>query len=287
MEQENTDTPSESLEPTSNQDIELLIDEEGIMSDTSSDNEEPLSEDNQPSEDETPSSEQKDSSEQKNIADEIKELVYEPDEELDKSFVIKVNGELMETSLQELKVLAQKGMSYSAKTMALAKHKDLLGSLEQYGISSVDDLNNFINTNKGEEIKALPESKYDEGIEQVASEILERDNSSEFKEVISGLPEKAIETVSTDARVLAALYTDFDSGLAQKLLPETKKIMSLRPDMSFEEAYNFAGNRILGGNQNKKAKVIQQPRNSFVEEHSDVLSDDEFNAITAKLSGLQ
>ena len=277
-----TETPTETTEPTS-QEVELLIDDEGLMdSDTPTETSTPEESENNDSQ-----TEQKNSQEEEPKPDsDTKELVYDSDEESDKNFVIKVNGENIETSLKELKVLAQKGLNYSQKTMALAKHNDLLNSLEQYGIDSIEALNSFMANNQGETIQEAEKSPYGEDVEQVATEILQQPNAGEFKEVISGLPDRAMDEVSGNSKMLASLYVDFNSGLAQKLLPETKKVMALRPDLSFYDAYQMAGNRIVGATNNK-AKAIQQPRNSFVEENSEVLSDKEFQEITARLSGLQ
>lgn len=282
MENTVVDTPTNTVETTSDNQVELLIDDAGIM-----DEETPSQPDTKPSEedsnDDTPTSEQDNNDESDKPTTTDEELKYDLDEPSDKDYVIKVNGELIKTSLQELKVLAQKGMSYSQKTMDLAKHKDLLNSLEQYGITSIDELNNFMaqGNTEIEEVK----SQYSNDVEQVAETIMEQSNAMQFKEVLHTLPQEFIELAGKDAKILGQAYNSFNDGTLAKLAPEARKMMALRPTLSFMDAIQLAGDKIYG-KPNNKAKTIQEPRNSFESKHSDVLTDKEFQELSAKLSTL-
>ncbi|MHA2024122.1 MAG: hypothetical protein ACTSWQ_10720 [Candidatus Thorarchaeota archaeon] len=271
-----TETPTETSTETSNE-IELLIDDEGIMDDaTPSTPDATLADSNeQPSEDETPTSEQ---------PSKVDDLTYDIDEASDKNFVIKVNGELVETSLQELKVLAQKGMDYRNKTMKLAEHKDLLGSLEQYGIKSIDDLNQYMQEGNSH-IQEMPKSQYSDEVENVSSEIMEQENVSQFQEAIQSLPPEFVAAIGKDAKLLGQTYNSFNDGSLAALAPEAKKMMALRPTLSFMDAIQLAGSRIYG-EKNTRSKSIQEPKNSFMHENSDVMTDKEFQEISAKLSTL-
>ena len=279
MEDQVTDTPTATEAPTSNE-VQLLIDDEGIM-DTTEATEQPTDTNTPEAENNAPEvSESESGDEESNES----KPAYDLDEISDKSYVIKVNGEEIETSLQELKILAQKGINYSQKTMKLAEHKDLLGSLEQYGIKSIDDLNQYMQEGNSH-IQEMPKSQYSDEVENVSSEIMEQENVSQFQEVIKSLPPEFVAAIGKDAKLLGQTYNSFNDGSLAALAPEAKKMMALRPTLSFMDAIQLAGSRIYG-EKNTRSKSIQEPKNSFMHENSDVMTDKEFQEISAKLSTL-
>jgi hypothetical protein len=253
--------------------IELLIDDENIMGDDESNHGSPEEEDE---------SEEKS---KKETEEDGPELKYDPEENLDKKFVIKHNGKLIETDLKELKMLAQKGIDYSAKTMKLSGYKEMIDTLEQYGVKSIDELNQLI---KNPELAEQGLEKVESNpAEDIASQILAQPNAEQFREVVVGLPDTAKELLSKDANTLGRFYNDFSVGVAQKLIPETTKIMALRPEVDFISAYKMAGDKILGKAKHGSRKKVQEPSNSFSDFHDDITDDSDYKSWLDKMNVLE
>jgi len=179
-----TETPTDTPSDTSD-DIELLIENE--YEDIA---------------DETPDATLAD----ENITDEADEADEAPTQPSGDVFVgIKYNGKEMDLTKEEAVELAQKGLDYSAKTMKLSEHKELLGSLEQYGIKSIEDLNKYM-AEGGNHIQEPEPSPYSEDVESIATEIMSRENAGEFREVIESLPDSVRKTLAAEAKTLV-LYT--------------------------------------------------------------------------------
>jgi hypothetical protein len=217
-------------------------------------------------------------------------LKYDPDENLDRKFVIKHNGELIETDLKELKMLAQKGLDFTRKTMELARYRDIVTELKAMGIESPDDLRSVLaggseapTGNESERAPGVPE------VERVAEAILAQPDGEEFGGFVRKLPEQAREALAKNPGALSGLYTDYRNGIAPKLYGEVVKIMAMRPDLDFFQAYAMAGKKMNGGGSRKSGtKAPQEPRGGGARTVMDeVLTDEEYLRITQRLTSVE
>ncbi len=226
------------------------------------------------------------------------ELVYDPDENLDRRFVIKHNGQLMEADLKELKALAQKGLNFTHKTMELAKYRQLVETLESIGVTSPDDIVRLVSGQNGETPEPGTTPRRDTVVpdpvsvraDAIASEILSRPDGEAFAEMTRSLPDSAREYLSKDPDSLGRLYNDFHDGVAQRLVPEATKIMALRPELDFVSAYRLAYAGTTDGGASKKASAngVEEPKGKgFSGMADEVLSDDEFIEMTKRLMALE
>ncbi len=222
-------------------------------------------------------------------------LKYDPDENLDRKFVIKHDGELIETDLRELKELAQKGLDFTKKTMALSSYRRMIEELEAMGVDSPQKLREML---AGETAdipggsdteRQNPRDGYVPEVERVAEAILSQPDGEEFGGFVRKLPDPARQALAQNPRALSGLYTDFRNGIAPKLYGEVVKTMAMRPDLDFFQAYALAGRKVVPGGSSEDAdKAPQEPRRgTFSKAMDEVLTDDDYVRMTQKLTSIE
>lgn len=197
-----------------------------------------------------------------------------------KPISIKDRGlELPINNMQELIKLAQQGLNTIRKAEAIKEHRQTIEMLKQSGIVEADIqmLADLKNGNKQAltglaqryniDMMELDDSKtytpqfqpqYASEADLVAQEIMADSSLAEtFKSVVKDVPESFKAVMASDAKTLRAFSVDVQNGIAQKLLPETNKLLAMYPHLDFPTAYAEAGNRIF--NAQVPQKVVTAP----------------------------
>lgn len=183
--------------------------------------------------------------------------------------------ELPVNNSKELLDLAHMGLNYTRKTQKLAEYKGTIDYMGQHGIT-MEDLQVLAETKKGN-LEALgqiakdakldpllvdPEKSYQPNANFAPKQSTEVDmyldeieanpeNSKNFLDAISYVPDSFKTTLSSDAKVLRAFNTDVKSGLAKELLPEAIKLHSIHGG-DFVQSYIEAGNRYFAAKQQQE-----------------------------------
>jgi hypothetical protein len=175
--------------------------------------------------------------------------------------------ELPVNNMQELITLAQQGLMVTRKTEALKEHRQTIEMLKQSGVEEADiqmlaDLKSGnkqalaglaqrynvdmfdVDADKGYTPQFKPQYATEADI--VAQEIMaDPVLAQSFKSVIEYVPESFKSVMASDAATLKAFSVDVQNGIAQRLLPETNKLLAAYPHLDFATAYTEAGNRIF------------------------------------------
>ena len=182
------------------------------------------------------------------------------DMKLDKPILVKYNGTVHKVdSVNELKSLAEQGISITKKSQRMSDQTNLLAELEANGYTA-DDLRQLATNDKGEELTKVEPKQIE--IDTIATGILESNYADKFKSFVGELPGEAIDFISGDPRILKGLADDVESGLAARLQSATKRNMDLR-GMPFLEAYISAGNdydKTKQTKQTNKTAMASQPK---------------------------
>jgi len=229
--------------------------------------------------------------------DSLNDLEVKYKQQLEKGFevaepvIIKVNGTVTEIKDPgDIRSLIEKGLSYTQKTQELAKYRDTLSVLNEVGINDAETLRQVLRgealvdanaiDNTGSNMVQENIDPREKEVNQVAEQILSSPKANEMKSIIGSLPDSAKSILQSDARVLAGLYKDVESGFAQKVIPLVNKYMTVN-DMGFIEAYIQAGNDISGnsvvGSKAKRKALESEPRGRGVAKAKSYTEDDIFN----------
>jgi hypothetical protein len=192
------------------------------------------------------------------------------DAKLDKPVLIKVDGEVIElNSINELRDMAERGTAVTKRFQKLAAdRKALEAQLEALG--------------------EQPNVQTPDEVETVANEILESNYADTFKADIAILPNEVKEMLSRDAGMLKALAVDYESGLAQEVMPKVKREMALK-GLDFIQAYVSIGNQIKSHKEDATAKrevLAAEPKQTkYSSPTTDVnsMSDEEFDKYFSNL----
>lgn len=192
--------------------------------------------------------------------------------------LVKANGQVLEiTDSKDVQELINKGLDYTAKTQELAQFRDVLSTLENYGITDSQTLQRVLN---GEQEIQQPQQQYQEPqqinqVNQVAEYILQSDKADEVKTMIGSLPPQAQQVLSSDANILNGFYQDVANGVAQKIIPEATKLMAIR-GLSFIDAYMTAGQSVMN-QDNSKQVLNNEPTTKGKPAKRQLTRDDIFN----------
>ncbi len=182
------------------------------------------------------------------------------DMKLDKPILVKYNGKVHKVdSVNELKSLAEQGISITKKSQRMSDQTTLLAELEANGYTAAD-LRALATEHKGEELTKLEPSHIE--IDEIATGILESDYADDFRGFVGEMPESASNEISADPRILDGLAKDIQSGLAQNLMADTRRNMDLH-GMKFIDAYIASGKKFYeskSANQSKRNTLASQPR---------------------------
>ncbi len=212
------------------------------------------------------------------------------DSKLEKPILIKVNGAVIEVdNINDLKNMAEKSVGSTQKFQAIAQHKKTLQFMEDNNISE-QDLNQLITDRGLQPVQSDNEggSQNMEQVETIANEILNSDYAEAFQDGLKIVPEDIRETMSSNPQLLSDLAGDYQSGLAQKIMPTVNKYMNVN-GLSFFEAYAKAGQELseptdVQDANNKRVQTLRAepksntrsaPRNQSVKVSD--LSDDDFD----------
>ncbi len=186
---------------------------------------------------------------------------------LDKPLLIKVNGNTHTIdNVNEMRELMERGLNYTKKMQDLASQRKELE----------EGINRDVDTSVNAEVE----------VETIASDILNSNYADDFKQAVSMLPEGMQSEMRNDASLLQDFYTDVQSGLAQKIMPQVERLMSVN-NMSFEQAYFTAGQKYdtasqtqqRGQEQKQMLRSQPKPTTSQVSTQKSVndMSDTEFD----------
>ncbi len=190
--------------------------------------------------------------------------------DLDKPIVVKVNGKIYDIKdKDQIRNLMEKGFNATQKLQEVA---ELRRELEQY-------------KNPEATVEQLDAIGDNAEIESISQSILNSSYADSFKDSVGELPEGTLNELRTSPRMLKGLSVDFESGLAQKIMPMVGKLMDIE-SMSFQEAYTTAGRQVMSKQDkvsNSVNKLVAEPRTSNnVEVKQDGIwdmSDSDFNAL--------
>ncbi len=155
------------------------------------------------------------------------------DAKLDKPILLKYNGEVMTVdSIMDLKNLAERGFNSTQKFQKLAEDRKALED-------QIKELGQTPN---------VPEdnSEADE-VEAISNDILQSDYAEVFTAQVSTLPDEVKQALATNPRMLEGLSIDYQSGLAEAIMPQVHKLMRIN-GLSFEAAYSQAGKSYQNNN---------------------------------------
>ena len=254
----------ETVEETAaNEEVELLIDN-------------PYDDEETTAEEETPAVEEEQETEQEETSS-------------DDRYTIKVGGEEVEVTIDEMRELAMKGADYTRKTMALAEYRKLIGALEEHGIKSVEDLQEFLSGGGSLEDLQQSEAKVSQTapVDEVAQQILAQPDAEQFKGLLGTLPEEVKGVMAQDPRVLAMTYNAFHSGEWDKYGAETIRQYKLSGD--FLTAAQRAKQIVdaAEGKTREKRKSASQPSRSYsFDDMAEELTDEEYLKMAAKFRNL-
>ena len=183
-----------------------------------------------------------------------KEQLGNSDAKLDKPILLKVKGKVIEIdSLQDIRDLAERGTAATQKFQEMSEQRKFLEKLSSMGISP-DNIDMVL----AGEIQPQPvdsNTNTNPEAEAVAQEILASQHADSIKSALSLLPDNQAQEFATNPQFLRGLKSDYDAGVAQKIMPLVEKYVLVK-GMPFLEAYAKAGQEMLSGNKQEKAKTI-------------------------------
>ena len=202
---------------------------------------------------------------QANVSDDDLNALYsaqmgDADMKLDKPILVKYNGKVHKVdSVNELKSLAEQGISITKKSQRMSDQTTLLAELEANGYTAAD-LRALATADKGEELTKMEPNQVE--IDEIATGILESDYADDFRGFVGEMPDVAVDEISKNPQILNGLAKDIESGLAQNLMADTRRNMDLH-GMGFVEAYITSGNKYHESkqvNQKKRNTLASQPK---------------------------
>jgi hypothetical protein len=202
-----------------------------------------------------------------------KEQIQNPDAKLDKPILLKVKGKIIELdTVNDIRDLAERGIGSTAKFQEMAEQRKFIQELENAGISK-EDIDLLVKARRGdaEAANALlgkeppqqvqtQDTTVSPEAEAVAQEIIDAPYANEAKEALSLIPEEQRNQLVTNPQFLRGIKTDFERGVAQKLMPKVEKYVLVN-GMDFLSAYAKAGQEVFGNGVDEKAKTLtSKPR---------------------------
>ena len=181
--------------------------------------------------------------------------ISDPDATLEKAVVLKHDGQVYKIDkINELRDLAEKGFNATKKFQKLAADRKALEQQLQ-DLGQVPD----VEPAENEDVTA---------VNDVAQRILDADYATTFQSDVSKLPQSVRTELGSNAELLRGLSVDYESGIAQKIMPHVSKLMNVN-GMDFVDAYMKAGNEIMATQQqtdDKRKTLTSQPKASMAPE---------------------
>ena len=172
---------------------------------------------------------------------------------LDKPILIKLNGKVTEiTNINDMKDLMERGLGSTKKYQEMAEDRKVIEFMNNNGIS-METLNQLVTSDGSVPIESN-NSQQDMQVQQVVDKISNSAYVEEFKSGVSFLPDNVKDTIGNSPELLDGLYGDFESGLAQKVLPIVERTMAIK-GLDFITAYVQAAQSLEGGSKPIEKKV--------------------------------
>ena len=125
---------------------------------------------------------------------------------------------------------------------------------------SMEDLNQLVTSRGQKPIEQNEQYQDIEAVETVANEILQSAYAEDFKSGLEMIPNDIRNQLSNDPRLLSDFAGDYESGIAQKIMPEAEKLMAIK-GLDFFTAYMTAGQSLMGGSGADHSEPTQTPNN--------------------------
>ncbi len=186
-----------------------------------------------------------------------------------KPILVKINGETTEiANVNDMKNLIEKGLGATKSFQQIAEHKKTLQFMEENNIS-MDDLNHIVGgTSTTDDLGQVEDNNVNiQEVENVANDILQSEYADDFKSGLEFVPSNIKEQLTNDPALLKDLAADYESGIAQKIIPQVEKLMAIK-GLNFFQAYAMAGQSLdidgVGSQEPvkrvNKAKIQASPR---------------------------
>ncbi len=173
---------------------------------------------------------------------------------LDKPVLIKLNGKVTEiTNINDMKDLMERGLGATKKYQEMSEDRKVIEFMNNNGIS-METLNQLITSDGSVPIESNNNSQQDTQIQAVVDKISSSAYVDDFKNGVSFLPDSVKDTIGNSPELLNGLYGDFESGLAQQVLPIVERTMAIK-GLDFVSAYTQAVQSLEGGSKPIEKKV--------------------------------
>lgn len=213
----------------------------------------------------------------------------EPDsnEQQDKAtYQIKANGQIYNTTLDELQTLASKGINYTKKMQKLAPFRRSVSAMQENGITE-DDLNQFIEMKKGNKVaianflnksnvdaydvsnvdsneaskyQALKYGREQNELNSVIEELETHPQSGKLTNYISSLDTASRQMLINKPDGLRILMSDIENGYFDNISAEANKRAFLAGDSAkplLDYYIDVANEQYKAFESKEKAKVVQ------------------------------
>ena len=191
---------------------------------------------------------------------------------LDKPMYIKINGTTHTIdNVDEMRNLMERGLNHTQKMQELARDR------KEFESNRVD-----------EESPTVTEDATTVEVDEIANDILNSSYAESFQSGVSQLPSSVRSELSTNPQMLKGLSQDYESGLAQKIVPSVAREMAVK-GISFRDAYVSIGQKLNQQTQQvaqSRDTLNAQPKaNTSIATNTDVnsMSDGEFDKYFAKM----
>ena len=192
-----------------------------------------------------------------NNDDETQQTEPDSKEQQDKqTYTIKANGQIYNTTLDELQTLASKGINYTKKMQKLAPFRRSVSAMQENGITE-DDLNQFIEMKKGNKVaianflnkanvdtydvsnvdlneaskyQALKYGREQNELNSVIEELETHPQSGKLTNYISSLDTASRQMLINKPDGLRILMSDIENGYFDKISAEANKRAFLAGD---------------------------------------------------------
>lgn len=189
-------------------------------------------------------------------------------------------------NMAELIKMAEMGVDYTRKTQEIAPYRKTVELIKSTGIDESDlqlladikagnktAINGLAEKYQIDLLDVDPSTKYKQQVslplyneaDIVAQEIMANQPlAQEFQRVAQFIPNDFKDMMAKDANLLRSFAVDVENGVAQQLLPEVTKIMTLNPGVDFITAYVHAGDKIFGSQAQVQQQVQPQAKQAVV-----------------------
>lgn len=186
-----------------------------------------------------------------NLDDAYKTQITDTEAKLDKPILLKVNGEVVSVdNINDLKNMAEQSVGVTKKFQQISEHKNTIEFMKSNDIN-MEDLSALVQQ-RGQEVVTPPNADEVE-IEEVANSILESSYVQDFQNAMNVIPDDVKTQIQQNPQMLKAIAVDFESGLAQQIVPQLNRVMSTK-GMSFQDAYVHIGQKIQNKNEEVQTK---------------------------------